>query len=136
MNKKLEEEIIRFFFIKEKQERIIWELSKPRKRKSCLWKICDQGYSMLNPKCIKNIKFMEPDELENTLIIQGAHQPQYYIGEDWADILTNNISMKQVIENVLYGDWSPGLLYFGDGIAYFEGLQHVGAPERCILVRR
>lgn len=79
---------------------------------------------------------MKPDELENTLIIQGAHRPQYYIGEDWADILTDNISMKQAIENVLYGDWSPGLLYFGDGIAYFEGLQHVGAPERCILVRK
>lgn len=136
MNKNLEEEIIRFFFIKEKQDRVIWELSNPKKRRNCLWKICDQGYSMLNPKCIRNIKFMDSDALESALVMRGANQPKYYIGEDWADILSDNISLKQAIENVLYGDWAPGLLYFGNGIAYFEGLQHIGAPERCILVKR
>ena len=136
VNKDLEEEIIRLFFLKEKQDRILWELSTIKKRKNCLFKICDQGFSMLKTEYIRYIKFMKSDELQNILLKQGAIRPMYYIGEDWADILIENISIKQAIENFLYGDWSPGLLYFGNGIAYYEGLQHIGAPRRCILVHK
>lgn len=29
---------------------------------------------------------------------------------------------------------NPYLLYFGDELGYFEGMQEVGVPERCILI--
>ena len=29
---------------------------------------------------------------------------------------------------------NPYLLYYGNGLGYFEGMQEVGAPERCILI--
>lgn len=91
---------------------------------------------MLKTACIRKIPFMDSDALQNLLLGQGAIRPMYYIGEEWAGDLINNISIKQSIENMLYEDWSPRLLYFGNEITYFEGLQHIGAPERCVLVNK
>ena len=62
MNIEIEKEIIRFFFLKNKQERLIWELSDPGKRKSFRDRIAhptlfDERYlyvsEMNNMDCLK-----------------------------------------------------------------------------------
>ena len=94
-------------------------------------RIYDTTY--IKSKCIHSIGFMTPHELYQYLIQLGGTQNMYCFSEEIIGEITD-ISAEKALECILSGMWGTCLLYLGNGVAYFQGEQEEGAPERCILL--
>lgn len=128
MDSRIEEEIIRCFIQKNRQDRIIWELQSKRKRDSVMWKLCDTH--LFKQEVLYPQRYLSPDDLAEKLEALGAQKTIYMIAFDEMYEL-EDCSVLEGIER----QWdNPYLLYYGNGLGYFEGMQEDGAPERCILI--
>lgn len=128
MNSKIEEEIVRCFIQKNRQDRIIWELQSKRKRDSVMWKLCDTH--LFKREVLYPQRYLSPEDLAEKLETLGAQKTIYMIAFDEMYEL-EDCSVLEGIER----QWdNPYLLYYGNGLGYFEGMQEDGAPERCILI--
>lgn len=128
MNSKIEEEIVRCFIQKNRQDRIIWELQSKRKRDSVMWKLCDTH--LFKQEVLYPQRYLSPEDLAEKLEDLGAQKTIYMIAFDEMYEL-EDCSVLEGIER----QWdNPYLLYYGNGLGYFEGMQEDGAPERCILI--
>lgn len=63
MNSNIESEIIKQFVIKNKQERVIWELSNSKKRKSIFWKFA--GADIFKNDCLNKLDNMSGMSLKS-----------------------------------------------------------------------
>jgi len=128
LNSKIEEEIVRCFIQKNRQDRIIWELQSKRKRDSVMWKLCDTH--LFKQEVLYPQRYLSPEDLAEKLEDLGAQKTIYMIAFDEMYEL-EDCSVLEGIER----QWdNPYLLYYGNGLGYFEGMQEDGAPERCILI--
>lgn len=128
MNSRIEEEIVRCFIQKNRQDRIIWELQSKRKRDSVMWKLCDTH--LFKQEVLYPQRYLSPEDLAKKLEDLGAQKTIYMIAFDEMYEL-EDCSVLEGIER----QWdNPYLLYYGNGLGYFEGMQEDGAPERCILI--
>ena len=129
MNSKIEEEIVRCFIQKNRQDRIAWELQSKRKRDSIMWKLCDTR--RFEKEVLYPQPYLSPEDLVEKLTDLGAQKTIYVMSFYEMSEPKENCS---VLEGILQQDDNPYLLYYGDGLGYFEGMQEEGAPERCILI--
>lgn len=127
MNSKIEEEIVRCFIQKNRQDRIIWELQSKRKRDSVMWKLCDTH--LFKREVLYPQRYLSPENLTEKLEALGAQKTIYMIAFD--EMYELDCSVLEGIERQTS---NPYLLYYGSGLGYFEGMQEDGAPERCILI--
>lgn len=134
MDKETEREIVSCFLKKEKQERILWELQSRKKRSQVMWKICDT--TLIDERCIHKVSYSSAEELIEECKKRGASMKPYIFRLDYIGSLPQDISIPHAIEMVMDGWWNPCLLYLGNGVAYFQGMQEKGAPERCILLSK
>ncbi len=128
MNSKIEEEIVRCFIQKNRQDRIIWELQSKRKRDSVMWKLCDTH--LFKREVLYPQRYLSPEDLAEKLEALGAQKTIYMIAFDEMYELKD----CSVLEGIERQRSNPYLLYYGNGLGYFEGMQEDGAPERCILI--
>ena len=68
---KVEEEIIKQFVVKNKQERILWELRNLKKREQVFWRFA--GPNILSRECLKKMEYRSIEELElsNSVELKG-----------------------------------------------------------------
>ena len=79
VNKLVEEEIIKNFVVKNRQERILWELASSKKRDQTFWRFAGPG--IFKNECLEKLNYMSPDELESYLLAFIQTEQVYYLGE-------------------------------------------------------
>ena len=125
MNKKIEIEIIKKFVVKNKQERIIWELSSEKRRQNVIWHF--DHPSFFKKDILYPTTYMDSKKMEKKLYEMSGSKECYYIGETYI----GNMHLKQAGEEA----WEGGIciIYCGKGIGYYQGEQEYGAPPRFRL---
>ena len=122
---KIEEEIIKTFVVKNKQERILWELGSSKKREQVFWRFA--GTAIFKAECLNFLKYMTPNELEKYLSRFVHTKNVYYLGEDYI----GGMSLKESLVRVNMG--AICIIYCGNGIGYYQGEEDQGHRPRCLL---
>lgn len=125
-NKNIEEEFVKKFVVKCKQERILWELNNSKKRPRIIWNF--MHWNIFKNNCLTPTKYMPKDIMEKKLFDLGKTNDIYFIGEDYI----GNISLKQAVDRANMGEIC--IIYCGNGIGYYQGEQEFGAPPRFLLL--
>lgn len=125
MSRAIEEEIIKQYIKKNKQERILWEFNNPKKRKQVIWRFNKPGIFI--EKCLSPIGYMDKEHMIRYLFGLSGVSDVYYIGEDYIGYL----SLEQAAEGASTGEIC--VIYCGNGIGYYQGEQEIGAPPRFML---
>jgi hypothetical protein len=136
LDKELEIKIVKRFFSKRIQDRVIFELSSKKKRIEALSRLCHNYENTLIPKYMVEIPSPNSDyqEIVSLLKKQGASNECYVIswnGEVDGKHLPLNKALKKVV-----GYGMPSIVSCVEGeIAYFEAEQEAGSPPRFLLKR-
>lgn len=136
MNKELEEIIVKSFFTKRLRERVIFELSSPKRRKNALSRLCHTYHTTLLEHYMIEIPKpnSDPSEIEALLKSYGAEKTCYVISW-YEEIDGKHLSLRTALERAV-GRGLPSLISCIPGeLAYFEAEQENGAPPRYILKR-
>ena len=126
MNKSIEEEIVRYYIKENKQERILWELNSPKKRKDIIWKFA--GTDLFKMQHMKATRFLSATSLKEHLFQISKNQTVYFLGEDYI----GQLSITQAVQRALQGEVC--IIYCGQGYGYYQGEQVSGSPPRYFLV--
>ena len=121
-----EQEIIKKYIRKNKQDRILWELSVPRKRNSVFWNFA--GSDIFNQNCLHPVNYMNKDEMEKYLFELSGNENVYFLGEDYI----GELLLKEATERAEHGEIC--IIYCGNGIGYYQGEQEIGRPPRFLLI--
>ena len=127
MNINIEEEIIKNYVKKVKQERIIWELQNQKKREKVFWKFA--GTNLFNENCLRTIKYMNNCELEKYLFQMSGTKDVYYMGESYI----GELCLRDAVQKAGMGEIC--IIYCGKGIGYYQGEQEYGSPPRFLLIK-
>lgn len=125
MNKETESEIIKKFIVKNKQERIIWELQNVKKRKKVFWHF--DHPDIFKKEILYPSTYKDAENLEKLLYEMSGTRECYVIGECYI----GTMQLRQACEEA----WQGGIciIYCGNGIGYYQGEQEYGAPPRFLL---
>ena len=126
MSRAIEEEIIRKYVKKDRQERIIWELNNPKKREEIVWRL--HRPDIFIEKCLHPIEYMSKDVMRKRLFELSGVSEVYFIGEGYIGYL----SLEQASERANTGEIC--IIYCGKGIGYYQGEQEIGKPPRFLLL--
>ena len=121
-------EFIKKFVISNKQERLIWELGSPRKRRELFWRF--SGSSIFKDVCLQETEYMLADELEAKLYQLGKNKVVYFIGES----CVGEISLREAVEKASYGEIC--VIYCGNGIGYYQGEEERANTPRYFLIQQ
>ncbi len=122
MDAAIEQEIIRHFFRKDRQERLYWELSG-KKRAEFYWHLA--GTRELKPECLHDL-FGDKRPLAQIFRQAGAGDPIYYIGSSH----TGPTSPEDALTRANRGEMC--LVYFGNGTGYWQGEQTPTQPRALL----
>ncbi len=125
----IEVEVIRKFVVKSKQERILWELSNPKKRKDVIF-MRFPGPNLFKSHCLQEVGYMSETEMESKLFQLSKAKEVCFIGERYIGI----ISLKDAVRRACTGEIC--IIYCGQGIGYYQGEQNYGSPPRYLLIQR
>ncbi|WP_066370725.1 hypothetical protein [Neobacillus fumarioli] len=136
MIKEFEEKIIKSFFNKRVQQRILYELFSPQKRGDALWKLNHSYSGTLRKEFMIQIPKSQLDrqEIERLLIKQGAGDTCYVMSLNDA-IDGKEMDLKTAIDRVFGYGLSSIISCVHGHLAYFQAEQELGAPPRFILKR-
>ncbi|SMQ77914.1 hypothetical protein SAMN05444673_3139 [Bacillus sp. OV166] len=136
MDKELEIKIVKMFFSKRIQDRVIFELSSKKKRIEALSRLCHNYENTLVPDYMVEIPSPNSDyqEIASLLKKQGARNECYVISWD-QETDGRHLPLNEALKKVV-GYGMPSIVSCVEGkIAYFEAEQEVGSPPRFILKR-
>jgi len=125
MNKGIE--FIKKFVISNKQERLIWELESPRKRKELFWRF--SGSNIFKDGCLQETDYMTNDELEVELYRLSKTKVVYFIGESYV----GELSLKEAVVKASFGEIC--VIYCGNGIGYYQGEEDRANTPRYFLIQ-
>lgn len=74
MNHEVETEIIKNYVVKNKQDRIIWELGSLQKRDEVMWRF-HHNLDIFKKECLYPVEYMNPEEMEECM----AAPPRYML---------------------------------------------------------
>jgi hypothetical protein len=136
MNKELDEIIVKSFFNRKIQQRVLFELSSPKKRLDAIQRL-NHNYS----ETLRN-EFMieipkpnsDPEKIAELLKRNGAGEVCYSIS--WSEEIDGKeLPLLAALEKAV-GFGMPSIVSCVPGkLAYFEAEQDFGAPPRFILRR-
>lgn len=136
MNKEYEEIIVRSFFEKRIQNRIIFELLSTKKRKDALSRLCHNYKDVLCEKYMMELPKPNSNhiDIEGLLKKYGANDNCYVIS--WHNEIDGQcLPLIDALEQVV-GLGMPSLVFcVPDRLLYFEGEQCQSTPPRYILKR-
>lgn len=125
MNREIEEEIIKKYVKKNKQERILWEINNPKKRKGIIWHF--DRPDIFKGDCLQPVEYMDRKIMKDFLIKNSNLGKVYFIGESFIGYL----SSEEAAERANTGEIC--IIYCGNGIGYYQGEQEKGKPPRFLL---
>lgn len=130
MNKEIEETIVKSFFVKRIQQRILFELSSPQKRSNALGRlnILRKEFMFQIPK-----PNSDPGEIEKLLKKEGAGDICYVIqsGFDGKELL-----LKEALEDLIWYRGQFIISCIPGKLAYFQDEHSIGPPQRFILKKQ
>lgn len=129
MLKSIELEIVKKYINKSKQERIIWELNNPKKRRNIMLERFSSP-EIFDNNCIRLVDYMPPNELERYLFQLSRVEEVYFIGEDYI----GELSLREATLKANTGELC--IIYCGKGIGYYQGEQEQGKPPRYLLQKK
>ena len=124
-NAKIEVDIIKKYIKKEKQDRLLWELSNPKKRDAVFWNFA--GSNCFKGECLHSTAYKPGDAMSKYLLQLSNAKDVYFIGESYVGVL----SLEQAVEKARTGEIC--IIYCGKGIGYYQGEQEKGKPPRFLL---
>ena len=119
MDTATEQEIIRHFFRKDRQERLYWELSG-KKRAEFYWHLA--GTRELKPECLHDISG-DQQPLKQIFRQTGAGGTVYFIGSSHIGALPLDDAITRA------GQCEMCLIYFGNGKGFWQGEQNPAQPR-------
>lgn len=134
MNKEIEEVIVKTFFKKRIQQRILFELSSPTKRYDAFGRrndfICTElMFEIPKPNS-------DPEEIEKLLKKQGAGNKCYVITSAESDIDGKELPLIKALEDLIWTGLPFIISCIPNQLAYYQGEQAYGSPQRYILKRQ
>ncbi|AHA06107.1 hypothetical protein COM33_05785 [Bacillus toyonensis] len=136
MDKKLEEIIVKSFFTKRLQNRVLFELSSSKKRKDAIGRLCHNYRTTLREEYMIEIPKPNycPIDIGDLLKKHGAVDSCYAISWD-TKIDGKTLPLLDALEAAV-GMGMPSILYsITNQVAYFEAEQEILPPPRFILKR-
>jgi len=136
MNKDIEEQIVKSFFEKQVQERVLYELFTPLKRGHALNRLCHQYHKMLREKYMIEIPppNSDPSGIYELLKRNGAEKLCYSLSYN-VEVDGKELPLKEALHQTV-GFGFPSIISCIPGeLAYFEAEQGFGPPPRFILKR-
>lgn len=136
MRKDQEEEMVKAFFEKEVQERMLHELFSPKKRGQALNRLCHQYSRMLKGKYMIEIPLpnSDPAAIYKLLKAEGAEKTVYSLSYN-EKIDGKELLLLEALEGSV-GFGMPSIISCISGeLAYFEAEQGFGPPPRFLLKR-
>ncbi len=136
MNKEMEELIVKSFFEKRAQERVLHELFTPEKRSQALNRLCHQYEKMLRTKYMIEIPPPNsgPNEIYELLREYGADKMCYSLSYN-EDIDGKQMPLSEALEHAVGFGFPSIVSSLSDELAYFEAEQGFGPPPRYLLKR-
>ncbi|QFT89039.1 hypothetical protein FIU87_10310 [Bacillus sp. THAF10] len=136
MDKELEEIIVKAFFTKRIQQRVLFEFFSEKKRMDAMNRLNHNYSNTLRKEFMIEITKpnSDPLEIEKLLKKQGASRNCYAMS--WNDKIDGkHMSLSSALE-VAVGEGFPSIISCIPGrLAYFEAEQEYGPPPRFILNR-
>lgn len=136
MDKEQEKRIVKRFFSKRIQDRVIFELSSEKRRVEALNRLCHNYEKTLIPEYMIEIPTPNSDyqEIATLLKKQGATNECYVISWN-EEIDGKKLPLNEALKKVV-GYGMPSIVSCIEGkLAYFEAEQVVGSPPRFLLKR-
>lgn len=136
MNKEQEEIIIKSFFEKRIQKRVLFELFSSKKRKNALFRLSHNYKKTLREAYMIEITRpnSNPVEILSLLTKLGAGDTCYVISSN-EDIDGKELSLRTALEHSVGFGFPSIVSCIPNKLAYFEAEQEYGAPSRYILIR-
>ena len=136
MNKGIEEIVVKTFFEKRIQERVMYELFSPKKRDKALHRLNHDYKRNLREQYL--IEIPEPNscssELANLLQKHGAGKQCYALSFN-GDIDGKELPLLTALEHAVGYGFPSLIVCIPNKLAYFEAEQVYGPPPRYILKR-
>ena len=120
------EEIIKNFVVKNKQERIIWELNNQKKRENVMLRRFP-GTSLFKERCLQPIEVDLACTMEERLLQLGGGKEVYFIGDDYIGLLPLSDAAKRATAGEIC------IIYFGNGKGYYQGERDYGTCASFFL---
>ncbi|WP_044639858.1 hypothetical protein [Risungbinella massiliensis] len=136
MDNQYEEALVRSFFSKRSQSRILFELSSPKRRRDALWRLCHMYYENLNEKYMVPIDqpITYPEQILAVLKKNGADDLCYVMSLN-TDIDGEYLPLNIALEETVFFGLASIVSCIPDKLAYFQAEQVQGPPPRFILKR-
>lgn len=136
MNKELEEKVVKSFFTKRIQERVMFELFSSKKRDDALHRLNHTYTKTLKEEYM--IEIPKPnscaDDIAKLLKQHGAGKQCYAISFN-EDIDGKDLPLLTALEHAVGYGFPSLIVCIPDKLAYFEAEQVSGPPPRYILKR-
>lgn len=136
MKKAVEKEIVKSFFDRKVQERMLHELFSPKKRDHALNRLCHQYTKMLKEKYMFEIlpPNSDPEYVHKLLVKNGAGEMCYSLSYN-EEIDGKEMPLREALQHAV-GFGFPSIISCVPGeLAYFEAEQGFGSPPRYLLKR-
>ncbi|AOH57460.1 hypothetical protein ABE28_024235 (plasmid) [Peribacillus muralis] len=136
MDKEQEKRIVKRFFAKRIQDRVIFELSSEKKRVEALNRLCHNYGKTLLPEYMIEIPTPNSDYQEIATLLKKHGAPNHCYVISWnEEIDGKTLFLNEALKKVV-GFGMPSIVSCIEGsLAYFEAEQEVGSPSRFLLKR-
>ena len=124
---RIEEEIIHTFVADNKQDRVIWELNHPKKRKDVIFNRFHSP-ELFKKECLQPMEYMRADLLEKHLLKLNPNKDVYFMGEAYI----GETELRTAVERANQGEIC--IIYCGNGIGYYRGEEDIGGAPRFLLI--
>ncbi|ULO05358.1 hypothetical protein H1230_19925 [Paenibacillus sp. 19GGS1-52] len=137
MNSELEIIVVKTFFEKRIQERVLFELSSPKKRKDAIGRLNHQYKQTLNENYMIEIPKPNSNYLHIANLLKNYGAGDYCYVISWSDSIdTQELPLTTALEKAV-GLGMPTLIScIPNKLIYFEAEQEFGSPPRYILSKK
>ncbi|MFJ7730239.1 hypothetical protein ACIQXV_29710 [Neobacillus sp. NPDC097160] len=136
MNKEIEEIIVKSFFNKGIQQRMLFELSSSKKRGDAIGRLNHNYLDTLRNEFMFEIPKpnSDPEEIEKLIKEQGAGKNCYVMS--WhSGVDGKELPLKTAIEELIWYGMPSIISCIHGKLAYFQAEQDFGSPPRFMLKR-
>jgi len=138
LDKEREKIIVRTFFSKRLQDRVMFELFSSQKREDAMRRLCHESEKKLTNKYMIELPKPNSDYVEIVDLLKkyGADKMSYCMSLDNA-IDGKYLPTIVALENVISFGMAPSIVsLIPDKLAYFQDEQTYGSPRRFILYKK
>jgi hypothetical protein len=134
VDKDVETAIVKSFFVKLLQDRIMFELFSPKRRSDALHRLCHYYRTTLREEYLNEIPTpnSDPEEIAKLLKKNGAEDSCYAISFN-EDIDGRHLPLAEALEAAVGYGFPSFILCIPNKLAYFEAEQGFGPPPRFLV---